>query len=105
MPNVKQLYFWQDETFEHGWFVVALCSFLVTTLVLSLKSFQQLIREFTNPYGDDPVDYPVISWVCGVIHESSLLTTHLESVAAELPPENKEPSPPHRTEGTYFIGD
>ena len=72
----------KQDQFRGGWFVCVLCSLLVLTLLVVIKSFEKLIQELANPYGDDPVDFPVLTFVTCVATETLQIVLHAPAVQA-----------------------
>ena len=45
------------------------------TFLTIVTCILDLSREFNTPFGDDPVDFPVLTWVAGIAREPLSLVT------------------------------
>ena len=41
----------KENQFRGGWFVCILCSLMVFTLLMLVKTFEMLLEDISNPYG------------------------------------------------------
>ena len=68
----------QDEFNSKGWFVVLFSCIICIVFLLVITTILDLSREFFNPFGTDPINFPVLTWCCACAAETLTVCTRAQ---------------------------